>query len=372
MNWLKLGSKPVFVTVLADKQVKIGENFSLKCQTNTERITVTWKKKDQTLCCVEGKHETVKDGKSFSLKITNADPGDEGNYTVTIQNSSGSASCSAMVTVELSEWRTVQWKQEPMTKKLKNFGICSRDVKELRFLLYGPVGAGKSSITNTIKTIFEEHQYINCLAASASTGKSFTKKLEKYSVGNVPFTFFDVMGLEKGSEGVHPHDIISALKGHVPNNYEFKENVPIDKDNRSYIVNPTLNDQIHCLVSVIAADKIILMTDEVIQKMRTIRAEASILGIPQVVLMTRVDEVCPMTKQDVTKIYQSRKIKEKMTMCSNILGVPMNCIFPVKNYHEETKPNEQLNCLMLEAFTQIVHSADDFVKKNSNQQKTVE
>ncbi|XP_072542677.1 interferon-induced protein 44-like isoform X1 [Salminus brasiliensis] len=364
---------PEFVTVLADKQVKEGEDVTLRCETNTEKVNVTWEKKGQKLCCVEGKHRTVKSDTTIYLEIKKADLGDEGNYTVTIKNSSGSASCSAMVIVEINEWRTVQWKPDPMISALKAFKISNPDVRELRFLLHGPVGAGKSSIVNTIKTIFEGHQFINCLTATDVTGESFTTKFEKYNVGNVPFTFYDVMGLEKDQlKGVHTDDIINAFKGHVPSNYEFKPHDPIDKDNKHYILNPTLNDKIHCLVSVIPADKISRMDDEVIQKMRNIRAEASKLGIPQVVFMTRVDKACTITERDLTKLYKSKKIKEKMTECSNKLGVTMNCIFPVKNYHEETKPNEQLNCLMLEAFTQIVHSADDFLKRNSNQQKTVE
>ena len=62
-----------------------------------------------------------------------------------------------------------------MIKTLKNFDISNSEVRELRFLLHGPIGAGKSSIINTIKTIFEGHQFINCLAASELSGESFTK-----------------------------------------------------------------------------------------------------------------------------------------------------------------------------------------------------
>ncbi|KAG9271217.1 interferon-induced protein 44-like [Astyanax mexicanus] len=362
--------KPEFVTVLGKKQAKAGEDVTFRCEANTDDLSVTWEKKGQRLCCVEGKHRAGKNGRNISLEIKNVDLGDEGNYTVTINNSSGSASCSAMLIVEIPEWRTVQWEHETMVSTLKSFKISGENVRELRFLLHGPVGAGKSSIINTIKSIFEGHQFINCLTASDLTGESFTTKYEKYNVGNVPFTFYDVMGLEKGqSKGVHTNDVISALKGHISKDYTFKPLDPIDEANRYYIPNPTLNDQIHCLVSVIPADKISMMDDEVIQKMKEIRAAASKLGIPQVVFMTRVDKVCEMTEKDITKLYQSRKIKEKMMECSNRVGVTMNCIFPVKNYSEETKANEKLNCLMLEALTQIVHSANDFVKKNSNQLK---
>uniref|UniRef100_A0A8B9HDZ8 G domain-containing protein n=1 Tax=Astyanax mexicanus TaxID=7994 RepID=A0A8B9HDZ8_ASTMX len=238
---------------------------------------------------------------------------------------------------------------------LNSFKISAENVRKLRFLVYGPVGAGKSSIINTIKSIFEGHQYINCLTASDLIGGSFTTKYEKYNIGNVPFTFYDVMGLENGqSEGVHTNDIINALKGQILKDYRFKPLDPIDEANRYYIPNPTLNDQIHCLVSVIPADKISMMDDEVMNKMKEIRAAASKLG-------------------EFTLISLMYNIKVNIDLLlENIisqLGVTMNCIFPVKNYSEETKANEKLNCLMLEALTQIVHSANDFVKKNSNQLK---
>ncbi|KAL7881334.1 hypothetical protein AOLI_G00081820 [Acnodon oligacanthus] len=313
----------------------------------------------------------------FGLTIKDSAKEDEGNYRLTLVNNAGSVSSSAMVYIELNEWRIVQWEQDPMITPLKNFKIGNDDVRELRILLHGPIGAGKSSIINTIKTIFEGKQFINCLASSVLNGESFTKTYQKFSVGTSPFSFYDVMGLEKDHEkgqtnGARSDDIIKALKGHIANDYEFKQEVSIYEDNRYYIKNPTLNDQIHCLVSVIAADKVSLMDDEVIQKMRTIRAEASKLGIPQLVFMTRVDEACKLTKEDLTKIYKSKKIKENMEKCSNRLGVPMNCIFPLKNYHEENNMNEKLNCLALEAFTLAVHSANDYVTQFSHKQKCVE
>uniref|UniRef100_W5KKM9 G domain-containing protein n=1 Tax=Astyanax mexicanus TaxID=7994 RepID=W5KKM9_ASTMX len=268
-------------------------------------------------------------------------------------------------------WAPSESLSDPMFRNVKSFEISSEGVEEFRFLLQGPAGAGKSSIINTIKTVFEGHHYINCLTASALTGDSFTTKFEKFTIGQ--FAFYDMMGLEQGEyKGVHPDDIISAVKGHVPEDYIFKPNAPIDKFNTEYINEPTLNSQIHCLVSVIPADKITMIEDDVIDKMKNIRKAASEIGIPQVLFMTRVDQVCKMTQRDITKIYQSKKIKEKIDECSNRLGVPLNCIFPVKNYSEENKPNEKLNCLMLEALTQIVYSANDYLKKNSKKNSNTE
>uniref|UniRef100_A0A8B9JHP6 G domain-containing protein n=1 Tax=Astyanax mexicanus TaxID=7994 RepID=A0A8B9JHP6_ASTMX len=241
------------------------------------------------------------------------------------------------------------FRQDEMLNYLRNYKICKK-VPELHFLLHGPVGAGKSSTINTINSIFENRPYHLSLT-SAPSGKSYTLEYHKFPIGSehsgrVPFAFYDVMGLEEGkNEGMHTDDIISALKGHIPEDYEFQPHAMIKEDKR-YISDPTLRDKIHCLVSVLPADKVTIMSDSVINKMKTVRAAASALGMPQMVFMTKVDEACPMIKDDLSKVYQSKKVKEKVYECSNRLGVPINCIFPVKNYHEETVLNESVNLLI--------------------------
>ncbi|XP_072529415.1 interferon-induced protein 44-like [Salminus brasiliensis] len=372
-------AKPEFNTHLADETVEAGADVILRCKVNTEAVTVTWKKNNQKLSCVQGKHTVKQIGTSLSLEISKAEEGDEGKYTVDVTNSSGSDSCSAMVVVVLKKWREMPPQQDILVKSLKNFKIC-KDVTELRFLLHGPVGAGKSSIINTIKSIFENRPFLNCLASSGSS-TSFTLHYQKFTVGSehtglLPFVFYDVMGLEEDEQkgekkGMHTDDIISALKGHIPEGYKFQP-YPMTDDNKTYISSPTLNDKIHCLVSVVPADNIKLMANNVIDKMKIVRKAASECGIPQMVFMTRVDLICPMTKNDISKLYQSKKIKEKVQECSYRLGVPENCIFLVKNYHNEIELNEQINCLMLAAFKQAVFSANDYVERCGAKQKHFE
>ncbi len=52
----------------------------------------------------------------------------------------------------------------------------------------------------------------------------------------------------------------------------------VSAKNEGYRSETSAEDLTYCLVYVIAADKISLMTDEVIQKMRYIRQKASSLG----------------------------------------------------------------------------------------------
>ncbi|KAI5628584.1 interferon-induced protein 44-like isoform X2, partial [Silurus asotus] len=255
--------------------------------------------------------------------------------------------------------------QDEMFANLKKFQVCNT-VEQLNFLFYGLVGAGKSSTINTIRSIFEGRLYVNCLAAAGST-TSHTLSFGRYRFKNekksFPFAFYDVMGAEAEEKaGVNTQDIISALKGNMKEGYKFISNGPVSESDQCYKRNPSLDDQMHCLVNVIAADKISMMDNKFLNKWKTIRETASSMGIPQVLFITHVDRGCPLIKDNLQNVYKSRKIKEKMIQCSNLTGIPMNLIFPVVNYHEQINMNTDINCLMLDALKIIVHWANDYVK----------
>uniref|UniRef100_A0AAZ3S8F6 Interferon-induced protein 44-like n=1 Tax=Oncorhynchus tshawytscha TaxID=74940 RepID=A0AAZ3S8F6_ONCTS len=256
--------------------------------------------------------------------------------------------------------------RDAMVAALRNFELSDPDVGQLRCLLHGPVGAGKSSFINSVNNVFQGRSTHIALVAAAS-GTSFTMKYKThYFQGRkgekrLPFAFNDVMGLETQTNGLHPDDIINALKGHLPEGYEFNPLHPLSDQKEEYIQNPSLSDKTHCLVSIVTADTISRMNKDVIDKMKHIRAEASKLQIPQVVVMTMPDKACELVNRDVKRIYYSKAIKEKMQICSNELGVPMNCILPVKNYHEEGMMDDDMDILILNAMTQIMNFANDYI-----------
>ncbi|XP_034143050.1 interferon-induced protein 44-like [Esox lucius] len=266
------------------------------------------------------------------------------------------------------EWRKTDWskqKRNAMVDELKNLNLDDPEVGLLRCLLIGPVGAGKSSFIDSVNNIFQGRITQSALVASISQ-KSFTKKYKTHYIKNganrLPIAFNDIMGLENEDEcGIHPDDIINALKGHLKEGYMFNPSAAITTEDLKYNSNPSLSDQVHCLVNVMPADKIQLMSEKVLTKMKMIRGIASELGIPQVVVMTMTDKACPLVNNDLKKIYTSMEIKKKMQMCSNELGVPVNCILPVKNYHEEGGLDNDVDILILNAFSQIVHHSNDYI-----------
>ncbi|XP_028969919.1 interferon-induced protein 44-like isoform X3 [Esox lucius] len=176
------------------------------------------------------------------------------------------------------EWGTFSTKgkekRNAMVNELKNMKLNNPDMEQLRCLLIGPIGAGKSSFINSVKSVFQGYMAHGALAAALSS-KGFTNTYKTCYIRNgtnrLPFALSDVMGLEPSEGyGIHPDDIINALKGHLPNGY-------------------------------------------------------------------------------------------KMQTCSNELGVPVNCILPVKNYHEEVGLDNDMDILILNAISQIMNFANDCI-----------
>ncbi|XP_048053904.1 interferon-induced protein 44-like [Megalobrama amblycephala] len=261
-------------------------------------------------------------------------------------------------------WRKLDWGQkEALKEKLENFSPGDTNVKDIKILIAGQVGAGKSSFINSIDSVFKGRVSSRALVSS-SAGVSFTQKLKGFTIRSerkiLPFVFKDIMGLEAAVlAGSQTDDIINAVFGHVKDGYKFNQEQALTYKDQHYNCDPTLSDQAFCMVYVIDANTVDFTDDKLIDKLKIIRHRISDRGIPQVVIMTKVDTACPLVKDDLRKIYTSKKIKEKMEMCSAKTGVPMSNIFPVKNYHEETDTEDFADVLLLKALEQIVQIAND-------------
>ncbi|KAK9980578.1 hypothetical protein ABG768_000172 [Culter alburnus] len=255
------------------------------------------------------------------------------------------------------------WDQkEALKKKLEDFTLGNPDVKKINILVAGQIGAGKSSFINSIDSAFQGRICCRALVNPSAGGRSFTENLKGFTIRSgkksLPFVFKDTMGLEADQlAGSQIEDIISAVLGHVKDGYEFKEKRTIYFKDEHFNMNPTLSDQASCLVYVVAADTVQFTDDKLVVKLKCIRERISAEGIPQVVIMTKVDEACPLVKQDLRNIYTSKKIYEKMNLCSAKIGVPLTDIFPVKNYHEEIDTEDDIDFLLLKALEQIVQIA---------------
>ncbi|XP_063068474.1 interferon-induced protein 44-like [Engraulis encrasicolus] len=276
---------PEFKSTVPDQKVKREQKVEIKVNVNLEDLKVDWTKDGATLFDGGRIHFSQKE-KTLTLTIDKVEEVDDGKYTVTITKDSRSASYSVKVTVLDYEhnWRVIRWGEKvDVMHGLEDMALKNPETKHVRLLLLGPVGAGKSSIINSINSIFQDRVMIGTLVA-ATPSFSFTRNYNTYEITTkqgkaLPFVFNDIMGLETSAEeGIHLEDIKSVIGGHIPEDYMFDPSHPLSSHDRRYNISPALSDRVHCLVSVVAADRVSPGLDKYLEKMREVRKHASKLS----------------------------------------------------------------------------------------------
>ncbi|XDV22460.1 hypothetical protein PO909_027349 [Leuciscus waleckii] len=273
------------------------------------------------------------------------------------------------ISVKMKPWRNVQWtekRRDELMKMIRDYKPLMPSVSRVRILMIGPVGAGKSSFFNSINSVFMGR--MTSKAMSGSAGTSLTTQFRTYPVKDgregkpLPFVLCDTMGLEEQSgAGLDIDDISSILQGHVPDRYKFNPTTPFQPEEQKAFRPPSLQEKIHCVVYVIDATKISLMSSKLEEKLAAIRKKVNSLGIPQMVLMTKVDEACSDVEEDLQNIYITSYVKTKVQEVSSRLGVPVSCVLPVKNYSQELELELNCDVLLLTALQQMLNFADDYL-----------
>ncbi|XP_034383135.1 interferon-induced protein 44-like isoform X1 [Cyclopterus lumpus] len=265
-------------------------------------------------------------------------------------------------------WRRIEWgDKQSALQYVKDYNPPTEG-QQIRILLHGPVGAGKSSFINSVQSVLQGRMCIKTLVSTSQscfTKRYMTYEFEKKSLDSFyPFVINDMMGLKDGSfrnQRVHVKDIKRALKGHILDGYRFNPESKLSKEDPYYNPSPGVNDKVHVLVSVIDANTVSQLEDKVVKAIWAIREEASELGIPQVAIFTKIDELCPEIQKDVRNVYKSKILKKAMQRFSEEVGIPMNCIFAVWNYHEDISLSNDNDALILSALTSIMNAGGDFL-----------
>lgn len=87
----------------------------------------------------------------------------------------------------------------------------------------------------------------------------------------------------------------------------------------------------------------------------------NIEGVPQVVLLTKIDKVCKNTSEDLSKIFYNPVIQETVDRVAQIIGLPRSHILPVKNYESEMELDDNVNILTLLTLQHMLHFCDDYM-----------
>uniref|UniRef100_A0A6J0V9N4 Interferon-induced protein 44-like isoform X1 n=1 Tax=Pogona vitticeps TaxID=103695 RepID=A0A6J0V9N4_9SAUR len=266
-------------------------------------------------------------------------------------------------------WRKIDWTAEERRRLIDEISAYKPlldSVQKARVLLLGQIGAGKSSFFNSVNSVYRGHVRNQAWVGVGET--SITLKYRTYPVitGSdkkmLPITFCDTMGLEeKEGAGLKVDDVINILKGHVPDRYQFNPHAAIQSGTPGYIESPSLKDKIHCMVFVIDGSKIEILPPKMESKLKELRQKARELDVPQIILLTKVDEICSSVKQNVSNVYRSQAVHEQMQIASVKFGIPLSLIVPIKNYCFETELENNVDILILMAVRQIMRSADCYL-----------
>ncbi|KAL7879377.1 hypothetical protein SRHO_G00016310 [Serrasalmus rhombeus] len=265
-------------------------------------------------------------------------------------------------------WRNVQWdveKRKSLMDMIAGWKHGARSVQKARVLLVGPVGAGKSSFFNSVSSIFKG--YVSSQANTGCAGTSLTTQFRAYSIkaGSggklLPITLCDTMGLEEGlNAGLDIDDFTSILKGHIQDKYQLNPSMPLQPESPAFCKEPSLKDKIHTVVYVIDACRVKLLSDKLIEKLAAFRRKTNQMGVPQLVLLTKVDEACSSVAVDLKGIYQSHYIHKMMQEVSTSLGVSLSAVIPVKNYSQELELDPKTDILLLNAVVQMLRTTESF------------
>ncbi|XP_077189348.1 interferon-induced protein 44-like [Paroedura picta] len=266
-------------------------------------------------------------------------------------------------------WRKIGWTagvKENLMEEIRNYKPYLNTVPQFRALILGPIGAGKSSFFNSINSTFRG--YVTSQAIAGSDSRSVTKQFRNYQIKNgrdgnhLPIIFCDTMGLEEKQEaGLEIEEVPNILKGHVPDRYQFISSSTIQPNAPGYVRNPTLKDRIHCVVFVIDGSKVEILPENLVAKLREIRRKANLLDVPQLVILTKVDEISSFLEEDISYVYRSKPVEKQMQLTAERLGIPLSQIVPVKNYSSELDIRFDVDILILMAVRQILRLAESFL-----------
>ncbi|XP_052812405.1 interferon-induced protein 44-like [Mya arenaria] len=264
-------------------------------------------------------------------------------------------------------WRkTPDWNQQLAESLCKELGSYKCPVEsnsgDVRILLLGPVGSGKSGFVNTVQSAFSGR--LRQLAPVGNGEQSITTQFKPYrlrtrSGGHPNLRLCDIPGMERRL-GLDITDLGFLLDGNVPEQYTFNPCLQFTTRSPGFVYKPPRSREVHCVALVVdtSADK----ETETVNWLKTFTRLVTKRGIPLAILLTKIDLTFPTLTEDLSGVFKSQAIETKVNKASSIFGVPRNNVWPVKNYENEDCVDDDVTILSLLALQRLVHLAEDYIE----------
>ncbi|XP_052812403.1 interferon-induced protein 44-like [Mya arenaria] len=264
-------------------------------------------------------------------------------------------------------WRkTPDWNQQLAESLCKELGSYKCPVEstsgDLRILLLGPVGSGKSGFVNTVQSGFSGR--LRQIAQVGNSEHSITTQYKPYrlrsrSGGHPNIRLCDIPGMMRRL-GLDITELGFLLNGNIPEQYTFNPFVRFSTCSPGFVCKPPRGREVHCVALVL--DTSTGMETEAADWMKTFTRIVNERSIPLAILLTKIDLACPTLAEDLSGVFKSQAIETKVNTASSIFGVPRNNVWPVKNYENEACVDDDVTILSLLALQRLVHLAEDYIE----------
>ncbi|XP_053390287.1 uncharacterized protein LOC128553195 [Mercenaria mercenaria] len=119
---------------------------------------------------------------------------------------------------------------------------------------------------------------------------------------------------------------------------------------------------VHCVVFVMDAfmpdqDTILLWR----KKVDDMHDELKHTGVPLMVLLTKIDQLCERIRTDITYCYKSEALMAAVYKAAQLFKVPESYVFPVQNYRHECEMDPTIDILTLLALQHMIYIGTDFL-----------
>ncbi|XP_076099387.1 interferon-induced protein 44-like isoform X2 [Mytilus galloprovincialis] len=250
---------------------------------------------------------------------------------------------------------------------LREMSVSEDALPHINILLLGQVEAGKSSFFNTLNSIF--HDRLSIQARAGRSDRSLTKSFNVYSIISnkriLRFRICDSRGFED-TQGDDLFDIKDIVDGNIKNKYKFVEKLDIEKESPFYRRDPKINDRIHCVAIVVDAtkDPDHPIAEHVQEQIRKTQELMNLKGVPQLILMNKIDGLSESIKGGFSSIFHSQEVKRRVEKLANYFRLPPNTVLPMKNFDIKHHININFQILALYNLRQMLRAADDYLLNN--------
>jgi GTPase SAR1 family protein len=245
----------------------------------------------------------------------------------------------------------------------------------INVLVIGKAGAGKSSFINTTRNVFRPNKKMADrlfqmfrLQGSQKEGHISTD-LWIEDVDGTELRLWDVWGWD--GQNYKDEEMSYIVNGFARSGFTMgtRAHAGLSTCNPK----PTLDDAVHGVILVVDGKEWGLSEVSQAEQMRfrTFRDFCHNAGLFGVVVVTKIDafdaelngkkESDLMTKVD--KLFGHEKVNELLDKVSDLTGFPRGFVYPIKNYHNETHRQNDVESLAMMPLFVVIQQADLFYKR---------